>query len=458
MHDKNREEAGISVRWWALIERQLAGVRPGALLVHACIRIGEVAAATPPQGYSAVGAVHAAQRETGRVQGEVGVKEASAAGEDGGATGAGDGPPPLAASVSLSAGLATLLAVLLLLLLLLQSAVGLGSLRVLKEDAVGRRSALAVSYRGGVRRVCVDEHGLRVAGDRLVIAADVPLHFSAVQRVHSWDRTAGVAPQSSVLVQRGGAAVAVLHPEKFLDAVVHVSGAILDEHSQRPGQHQQGCQPKGNLGIVPRHSVRVDVGYQIFPEVDVLELHPLPGFHVVIQALDFREEPGPLVEVIVFGSSLGEAKTLGEAQPSCRVSLQAPEVARHVFHPAAAVVELPLCHVGVDSLVVHLRGGVSVPIAVAGDLARAPHKVVADGLPPYAGLGLPHPQNSFVHAVHVCLVLQLAPGPAVPALGHVYDVQHEQEGQGDVDVAIGAGAVVVDHRVSSGAHPRDASQ
>ena len=135
------------------------------------------------------------------------------------------------------------------------------------------------------------------------------------------------------------------------------------------------------------------------------------------------------------------------------MSLQTFKVTRHVLHPTAAVVKLPLRHMGVHPLVVHLCGGVGVPVAVSGDLPSPSDKVVADGLPPYAGLGLLHPQHALVHAVHVCFALQLAPGPAVPALHHVQDVEHEQEGQRDVDVAVGAGAVVVDHGVSSDAHP-----
>ena len=94
---------------------------------------------------------------------------------------------------------------------------------------------------------------------------------------------------------------------------MHISSAVLYQHSQRPGQHQQSCQPEGHLGTVPRHPVWVYIGYQVFSEVHVLQLHPLPGLHVIIQTLDLREEPGSLVEVIIFWAGFGEAETFGEA-------------------------------------------------------------------------------------------------------------------------------------------------
>ena len=206
------------------------------------------------------------------------------------------------------------------------------------------------------------------------------------------------------------------------------------------------------MGTVPRHPVWVQVGDQTVSEVHILQLHSLPCFHVIVQSLDTREEPGSLVEIIVFRTSLAKAEALGEAQPRRWVSLQAPELPGHVLHPTAAIVELPLGHVGVHSLVVHLRGRVGVPVAVTRHLPGPPDKVVADGLPPYARLGLSHAQHPLVHAVHIHFALQLAPGPAVPALGQVDDVEHEQEGQGDVDIAVRAGAVVVD-RVPAHGHP-----
>uniref|UniRef100_A0A3B3DAA6 DnaJ homolog subfamily C member 30, mitochondrial n=1 Tax=Oryzias melastigma TaxID=30732 RepID=A0A3B3DAA6_ORYME len=108
----------------------------------------------------------------------------------------------------------------------------------------------------------------------------------------------------------------------------------------------------------------------------------------------------------------------------------------------------------VHPLVVNLRGGVGVAVAVPGDLPRPPNEVVAHGLPPDAGLRLAHAQHALVHAVQVGFGLQLALHPAVPALHHVQDVQHEQERQRDVDVAVRARAVVVDHGGSPDPHPR----
>ena len=96
----------------------------------------------------------------------------------------------------------------------------------------------------------------------------------------------------------------------------------------------------------------------------------------------------------------------------------------------------------------HLGGGVGVSIAVSGDLARAADVVVADGLPPDTGRGLLHAAHALSHAAHVHPVLQLVAGLAMPALHQVDGIQHEQEGQGDVDIAVGAGAVVVHEAVA----------
>lgn len=86
----------------------------------------------PPQGHGQMGAIHAAQREPGRVGGVVGAREPPAAGEDGGAAGAGDRPPS-APRPGLSVGLAALLAAALAL----EGAVAPRSLAAIQEDAVG---------------------------------------------------------------------------------------------------------------------------------------------------------------------------------------------------------------------------------------------------------------------------------------------------------------------------------
>lgn len=67
MHDEHWEEPGVRVSRWTLTERQLAGGGAAALLVHAA-GVRQVAAAAPPQRHGAVGAVHAAEREAGRVR------------------------------------------------------------------------------------------------------------------------------------------------------------------------------------------------------------------------------------------------------------------------------------------------------------------------------------------------------------------------------------------------------
>lgn len=131
MHNEHREEPGVPVRRWTVTERQLAGVGPAALLVHAA-GVRQVAAAAPPQSHGAMGAVHTAEREARRVRGEVGVDQRAAAGEDGGTAGAGDGPPPASSSISSAARPAALLAVVPAL----ESSVALSGLAAVEEDAV----------------------------------------------------------------------------------------------------------------------------------------------------------------------------------------------------------------------------------------------------------------------------------------------------------------------------------
>ena len=70
-----------------------------------------------------------------------------------------------------------------------------------------------------------------------------------------------------------------------------------------------------------------------------------------------------------------------------------------VLDPALGEVEGRASRARVDSLVVNLRGGEGVPVPVACDLARAPHVVVADGLPPDDG----HP---IAHVAHLAVCEQ----------------------------------------------------
>lgn len=74
--------------------------------------------------------------------------------------------------------------------------------------------------------------------------------------------------------------------------------------------------------------------------------------------------------------------------------------------------------------------------------------MVADGLPPDAGCGLLHSAHTLPNAAHINTVLQLMAGLAVPALHQVDGIQHEQEGQGDVDIAIGTRAVMVHEAIA----------
>lgn len=99
-------------------------------------------------------------------------------------------------------------------------------------------------------------------------------------------------------------------------------------------------------------------------------------------------------------------------------------------------------------LVAHLGGSVGISIAVPGDLASSSNIVIADGLPPDAGGGLLHAAHTLPNTAHIHPVLQLMAGLAVPTLHQVHRVQHEQEGQGNVDIAVGAGAVMVHEAIA----------
>lgn len=102
----------------------------------------------------------------------------------------------------------------------------------------------------------------------------------------------------------------------------------------------------------------------------------------------------------------------------------------------------------VHPLMVDLRSSVGISITVTCHLPCPPDVMIADGLPPDAGCSLLHSLYALTYTAHIYLVLQLIPGIAVPALHQVDHVEHDQEGQRDVDVAIGAGTVMVHHRLS----------
>ncbi|KAF3844557.1 hypothetical protein F7725_007720 [Dissostichus mawsoni] len=119
----------------------------------------------------------------------------------------------------------------------------------------------------------------------------------------------------------------------------------------------------------------------------VVDVHALPGFHVVIKALIVGEKPGSLRKL--FGN---------------------------IFDITVTVVKFCFCHMCVDTFVVNLGTSVGVSIAIARDLPGSANIVIADGLPPDAGLGLLHPLDALVDALHVHFVLQLVLDMTVPAL------------------------------------------
>lgn len=220
---------------------------------------------------------------------------------------------------------------------------------------------------------------------------------------------------------------------------------VLCEDSEGPGEGEEGGEPEDIVGQVPGVVLRITQHQDVLLQVNVFQVHALPGFHVVVQALVVGEKPRSLSQVGILRLYVGEAEALGEAHLGERGLLQTHHLLRNIFDATVAVVKLRLRHVGVDTFVVHLGAGVRVSIAVACDLARPANVVIADGLPPDARLGLLHPLDALVDALHIHFVLQLVFHMAVPALDQIDQIEHAQQGQWDVDIAIRAGTVVVHH-------------
>lgn len=269
----------------------------------------------------------------------------------------------------------------------------------------------------------------------------MPLELCAVNCVDPWDVSA-IHPLVRWRYWH------IVKAEQLLHMVVHTGSTILCQHPHRPGQGESSRYPEGGVGSIPWKVIRVRKGNHILLKVDILQVHPLTCLHVIIKALVFCKEPGPLVQVGVFRLHIGKAKALGEPQLGDGETIQAQQVLRDVLNPAVTVVKLRLSYVGVYSLMVDLCSGVGISVTVTCHLSRSPDIVIADGLPPDARRSLLHALYALRHAVHINLVLQLIPGVAVPAFDQVDHIKHDQEGQGDVDVAIGAGTVMVHHRVS----------
>ncbi|TNN69937.1 hypothetical protein EYF80_019810 [Liparis tanakae] len=368
--------------------RQTAGVLPGALLV--------VQAAAPPEA-AALGAVVPRQREAAAAEGDPG----AGAGADA------EGAP--------------------------------GEHRGAADGSVAALAVLTGPAEAGGALGQVHQAGLGVTGHQLLVGPNVPLQLGAVDGVDARD----AAPIRTVVARGRGGEVIV--PEELLDAVVDVGGVILGEDSERPGESEERGQPEDVVGEVPRVALRVGHHHDVLLQVDVLQVHALPGLHVVIQALVVGEKTRPLREVGVLGLHVGKTEALGEAHLREGRLLQGQQLLGHVFDATVGVVVLGLRHVGVDAFVVNLGAGVRVSVAVARDLPRPADVVVADGLPPDAGFGLLHPLDPLVDALRVHLVLQLVLHVAVPGLHEVDQVEHAQQRQGDVDVAIRAGAVMVHH-------------
>jgi hypothetical protein len=86
---------------------------------------------------------------------------------------------------------------------------------------------------------------------------------------------------------------------------------------------------------------------------------------------------------------------------------QVSQILRRVFHATTGEVETRTSSMGIDSFVVHLRGGEGVTISISGDLPGPPHVVVAHGFPPDNGYGVLHCLYPLVDGVDVHLTLEL---------------------------------------------------
>lgn len=123
---------------------------------------------------------------------------------------------------------------------------------------------------------------------------------------------------------------------------------------------------------------------------------------------------------------------------------QALQLFGHVLDTVSRVVELGAGGVCVDPFVIHLCGRVGVSVSIPGHLPGPPYVVIADCLPPDAGGGLLKSLDPVIHLSDLHFSEVRCFRVAVPALHQVDYIEHGQEGHGDVDISIGAGAVMVE--------------
>ena len=221
-----------------------------------------------------------------------------------------------------------------------------------------------------------------------------------------------------------------------MHVVAHVRRLVLDEHAQRPRQHEQRREPEDDLRDVPRQALGVGERDGVLAEVDVDQVEALARLHVVVAQLVLREEVAALLLELALGLVTGERERLAEADLGGGELLEVHQPPRHVLQAAVAEVEGRAGAVRVDALVVDLRRDGRVAVAVARHLAAAAHVVVAHGLPPHHRQRLAHLRHAVVDGVDVDLVLQRDARVTVPALDEIHQVQHHHKRHRNVHVAV----------------------
>lgn len=256
MDDEHREAQSVLIGWRVLLAGLLARQTASALVGTGAL---VQAPAAPPQA-APPGAVQPTQREAAGAEGDAGARRVAdaqgAAGEDGGAA---DG--------------------------------AMAALAVLPVASVAAAHGVAVAAPRELGQIHQDR--FRVAGHQLLVGANVPLQLCAVDCVDSRD----VPATRTLLRWRCWHKVKA---KQLLHVVVHTGGAVLRQHPQRPGEREGSCHPEGGVGSVPGGMVEVSKANHVLLKVNILQMHPLAGLHVIIQALVFCEKPGSLGQVGVF--------------------------------------------------------------------------------------------------------------------------------------------------------------
>lgn len=101
-------------------------------------------------------------------------------------------------------------------------------------------------------------------------------------------------------------------PKELLNTIVDIWSVIFCEDSERPGESEEWGKPKDIVGQIPGVTLWITQYHDILLQVNVFQVHALPGFHVVIKALIVSEKAGSLCQVGILRLNVGKTKALGE--------------------------------------------------------------------------------------------------------------------------------------------------